>query len=159
MICPACNNDSHFIEKIGTPPHEAGIWCGECDRFIRWKSKDKNNGKRPKNKYLPADLGINFCQLCLRPKNRLGKHETLTSHHVIEINTGGPDLPGNIWVVCSHCHALVGHVRTYMNDHFGDLWEKYEEMKSAIEEKELTPEEYEDKIIDNLKDLEKPPWE
>jgi hypothetical protein len=51
----------------------------------------------------------------------------LTSHHVQEINEGGPDVPENIWVLCSSCHRLVHHQRTYLNEH----------VKSHISEGEL----------------------
>jgi len=160
LICKHCNNTKDFYEKPRPDtPHDAEIRCSVCNKFIMWKPKDRNKDKRPPNKILPVDLGIDYCEICLRVKARLGRNETLTSHHKIEIAMGGLDVKENILILCTHCHNLVHHVRLYMNDHFGDLWEKYEEMKLAIEQKDLTPEEYEGKIIENLEDLEKPPWE
>ena len=94
-----------------------------------------------------------------KAKTRLGTHETLEIHHKIEINDGGQDIKENILVVCTHCHKLIHHVRTYMNDHFGDFWREYERMKEAVKKQKLTPEEYESEVIENLENLEKPPWE
>jgi hypothetical protein len=126
MICPQCGNTKQFskLERPDTP-HNAEIRCLKCDAFVRWLPKPKNKDKRPKNKILPEDLGIDYCQLCLRQKDRLGKNETLTSHHIIEINKGGEDIKENIWVLCTCCHALVNHVRTYLNDHWKDFWDKH----------------------------------
>jgi len=123
MICSQCGNDKKFnvLERPDTP-HDREVRCGKCDSFIRWLPKPKNKDKRPKNKILPENLGIDYCQLCLRKKDRLGKNETLTSHHIIEINKHGEDIKENIWVVCTHCHALIHHVRIYINYHWKDLW-------------------------------------
>lgn len=162
MACKCGCGETIEIPRPDTP-HQAEVRCAnpKCNTHIMWKKKDKNNGKRPKNKFTPADLGINYCEMCQRPKARLGNNETLISHHKVEVGPQqrGVDVPGNIWVVCSHCHALIHHVRIYMNNHWGDMWEQYEKMKFAIEQKDISPEEYESEIIESLEKLENPPWD
>ena len=160
MVCRRCSLDDELFE-VPRPdtPHNAEIRCRRCDAFVSWKPKDKNIGKRPKNKITPEDMGIDYCQLCLRKKNRLGTNETLDTHHVIEISICGKDEKENIWVVCTHCHALVHHTRRYLLEHFSDLWEQYEEFKSMVREQQLAPEVYEEVIQDKVDTLEKAPWE
>lgn len=85
-----------------------------------------------KNKYLPADLGIDFCQMCLRAGNRLGNRDVLESHHIIEISTGGEDKPENILVLCTSCHRLTHHQRTYLNIHLSGKY-SYEDLKQDLE--------------------------
>lgn len=103
--------------EIESGVHHAKEECLLCGRFVCWTKKPKNTAKRPPNKYLPDDLGISNCQMCLRHKDRLGTRGILHSHHIIEINDNGVDLPENIWVLCTACHALVHHQRTYLNNH------------------------------------------
>jgi len=159
MPCPKCGSLDFYEKPRPDTPHNAAIYCEVCNEFIKWKPKDKNKDKRPPNRLSPEDISIRYCELCLRQKTRLGTHETLEIHHKIEINDGGQDIKENILVVCTHCHKLIHHVRTYMNDHFGDFWIEYERMKEAIEKQQLSPGEYESEIIENLESLEKPPWE
>lgn len=128
-------------------PHEAKLVCPLCGAMLKWVSKEKNNGKRPKNKHTPESLGIDYCQLCLRPRNRLGKYETLDAHHIIEIAKGGEDVPENIWVCCTYCHQFIHQQRTYINSHTSELWEKYEGIKRLIEQANLTPENYQHVIL------------
>lgn len=121
-----CNSCKQHVETIVTVlnegPHHARENCVLCGRFVAFSKKPENGEKRGKNKYLPKDLGINYCQMCLRPENRLGSRGILESHHVIEISSGGPDLPENIWVICTSCHKLINHQRTYLNIHLKDLY-------------------------------------
>jgi 5-methylcytosine-specific restriction endonuclease McrA len=56
--------------------------------------------------------------MCLRHVDRLGSHGALQVHHVVEIQNGGEDTKENIWVVCTSCHKLIHHQRTYLNNHF-----------------------------------------
>ena len=161
MICKYCAKEFDKPEIRASETIHAGgsQHCPYCQKFLGWARKENNIDKRPKNRLLPEDLGIDYCEICLRKKHRLGKNETLDSHHKIEIQNGGLDGKENILVVCTHCHSLIRHVRCYMNDHFGDLWEEYERLKNAIEQKELTSEEYEEEISKTIEDMEKAPWE
>lgn len=132
-FCKKCECETQHIEHPRPDtPHGNELRCSECNSFWGWQKKPKNNGKRPANKYLPADLGIDHCQMCMRPKKRLMTNEVLISHHVHEIGKGGPDIPENIWVVCSSCHHLIHHQRTYLNEHYASLWDRYEKFKSKL---------------------------
>lgn len=133
-FCKQCNADvPYYVKARPDTPHAGGaMHCAVCDRFLGWKKKEDNSQRRPKNRYLPEDLNIDFCQLCRRPKDRLGTNETLTSHHVIEIQEHGPDVPENIWVLCTSCHTLVHHQRTYLRDHTRELWENFNKIKQRL---------------------------
>jgi hypothetical protein len=152
VFCPRCNDEVDGIVKPRPDtPHEAEVRCGSCGGFIRWLKKEKNEGKRPRNRYTPESLGVDFCQMCRRTRNRLGKNEVLIPHHIIEIQEGGPDLPENIWVVCTPCHLSIHHQRTYLNDHFNHLWEIFEAEKERLKNLDLPPWE-ERKEIANVAD-------
>ena len=121
-FCRACNGTvpTVFKERLDTP-HEGELRCGVCSRFLKWQAKPKNDDKRPKGKHTAENLGVDRCQMCTRDREMLGKNEVLTVHHVTEIQHGGADEPQNIWVLCSHCHAIVHHFRCYLHDHFMSL--------------------------------------
>jgi hypothetical protein len=160
FTCRSCGNTKDFypIPRLDTP-HGDELICGNCKAHVKWMKKEKNKNKRIGSRFSPALLEVNYCEVCLRQRARLGRHETLDIHHKIEIQDGGKDERDNVLVVCTHCHKLIHHVRCYMNDAFGDLWEHYEELKSAMEQKELSTSEYEDKVITTMHEIEKAPWE
>lgn len=136
ILCKTCRvKVSPLVTPRPDTPHAAELRCPLCEGFHSWLPKPKNEGKRPKNKHTPGSLGIEYCQMCMRPKSRLGTHEVLVSHHVEEIQNGGPDEPENIWVVCQVCHALIHHQRTYLNQHQVHVWEIYEALKQAFSER------------------------
>jgi len=119
MLCNACKADvAPLFQMTSVGPHESKMVCPLCSGFLGWGRKEKNIDKRGKNKVTPSDHGIEYCQLCLRHKNKLGKFETLEIHHVIEINKHGEDIKENTWLLCTCCHKLTHHLRTYLNDHF-----------------------------------------
>lgn len=148
FFCKRCNDEVDGIVKPRPDtPHAAEVRCGNCGAFIQWLKKEVNKDKRPKNRLLPRDLGIDYCQMCRRHEARLGKHEVLHSHHVIEIQEGGPDIRDNIWVLCTPCHLVVHHQRTYLNDHFNHLWEIFEAEKARIKEMDLAPWEEQEEVL------------
>ena len=98
-------------------PHYAKMSCGSCGAFVKFLPEPKNNGKRPPNKHTPESLSVTRCQLCGRPIDMLALYEVLEVHHVVEIQHGGEDTPGNIWVLCTDCHKTVHHRRTYLYEH------------------------------------------
>jgi hypothetical protein len=127
--CKICGTDTmHTFKERPDTVHGGELRCSICGTFWGWLKKEKNEGKRPPNKYSPKDLGIDYCQMCLRSRARLGTHEILLPHHIIEINgpDKGEDIPENIWVVCSACHVLIHYVRTYLHNHFKSLWDAAE---------------------------------
>jgi len=134
LFCKACDAErQHVLTDRPDTPHGGGEWrCHDCGRHHSWAKKEKNEGKREKNKHTPESLEIDFCQMCGRKRNRLVTNETLEVHHVHEIAKGGPDTPENIWVLCTSCHSLVHHQRTYLNYHHAALWERYEKIKQHL---------------------------
>lgn len=118
-----CRYCDEFIEPVirqrPDTPHGGGEkLCPVCGRHLAWIPKEKNLNKRPKNKYTPNDLKIEYCQMCLRTQEMLGVNETLEVHHVIEIKDDGDDEPENIFVLCTACHKDVHHKRIYLYEHF-----------------------------------------
>jgi len=116
--CNACSAEVETVEQVlFDGPHYSKHTCKNCGKFVGFGKKPGNEFKRGKNKYSPADIGVSFCQLCLRPIDRLGTRGVLEIHHVEEIQNGGNDVPENIWVICTSCHKLIHHQRTYLNQH------------------------------------------
>ena len=118
ITCNGCKTEvTTIVELLESGPHYAKETCANCGKFIRFSKKPSNEKKRPPNKFLPKDLDVDHCQMCLRSGERLGRYGVLESHHVVEIKDNGQDVPSNIWVLCSSCHRLVHHQRVYINDH------------------------------------------
>jgi 5-methylcytosine-specific restriction endonuclease McrA len=121
-----CNSCGEKVETIETlkeeGPHYSFHTCVACGRHLGFGKKPENESKRPKNNFTAEDLKISFCQMCLRPKDRLGSRGVLEVHHVIEIQANGPDIPENIWVVCTSCHRLIHHQRKYLNEHLSNCY-------------------------------------
>lgn len=121
--CNHCKQEVYtVVEILSSGPHYGKESCQICSRFVGFTKKPKNEGKRPKNKHTAKSLGITFCQMCLRHGDRLGSRGALEVHHVVEINCGGEDVPENIWVICTSCHKLIHHQRTYLNIHLKDQY-------------------------------------
>jgi predicted RNA-binding Zn-ribbon protein involved in translation (DUF1610 family) len=121
--CNSCENEVSTMAKIlSTGPHYSQYNCLDCGKFLGYGKKPGNENKRAKNKYTAEALGIDFCQMCLRKTNKLGSRGVLEVHHVEEINRDGADTPENIWVICTSCHKLIHHQRTYLNDHLKGLY-------------------------------------
>ena len=118
--CSRCDSDtSHIVTPRESGPHYAQAMCRICGTK-HWASKPKNKNKRKSNKYTPEDLGLCYCLMCLRDRSDLINSETLESHHIIQISHGGEDVPENIWILCTPCHKLVHHNRTYLRRASGD---------------------------------------
>jgi 5-methylcytosine-specific restriction endonuclease McrA len=126
MKCMGCGGGFDIFKEISGDfgEHHAKGVCPYCDRFIKWIPKPKNEDKRKKSKFNPEKLNKCYCELCLRPSEYLGKHGQLEIHHIKEIHDKGEDEKINIWVLCSHCHSLVHHIRTYLNKHLKEIYEK-----------------------------------
>lgn len=123
MYCNACKDDVETIEKqLFEGPHYSKHACVVCGKHLGFGKKPENDNKRAKNKYTAEGLEISYCQMCLRPKNRLGSRGVLQVHHVIEIQDSGEDVPANIWVLCTSCHSLLHHQRQYLNRHLSSLY-------------------------------------
>ncbi len=128
--CNHCNAlVDTVIEVLSKGTHYGKENCAVCGNYVAFAKKPKNEGKRGSSRHSPDSLNITICQMCQRPANRLGSRGVLSVHHVEEIQHGGTDDPDNIWILCTSCHRLVHHQRTYLNVHlegaytFADLQE------------------------------------
>ena len=116
-ICKYCQSPNLILVTEGIPPpHYGKTICSDCGKFQTWERKpDQDKAKRPANHLnLVHKLGLDYCELCLRKEYQLPRPEILVAHHIIEYSDGGTDDPLNILIVCSSCHALIHHVRTYI---------------------------------------------
>ena len=117
MKCEKCGKHSQGT-FIPTPDliHEGKIVCDHCGAWRTWVKKTENENKRGKaSKYKPW---LDYCQICLREKSRLGLNETLHIHHLMPVSRGGNDDKENILIVCTYCHQEIHSRQTYLNDHF-----------------------------------------
>lgn len=113
--CKICQEETwHTARRSEVGPHYGYLTCDICGERWGWLSKPDNQGKRPKNKYTPASLGVDRCQMCLRDRSELVNSETLEVHHIIEVSAQGQDTPENIMVLCTPCHRLTHYQRTYL---------------------------------------------
>lgn len=89
--------------------------CNKCGTFW-WQPKPENEkSKRPaKHVALAKKYGHGVCELCESPEAGLPRPQVLEGHHVVEYEDGGSDDRGNVWVVCTACHKLIHHLRTYL---------------------------------------------
>ena len=118
--CSNCGCSAYIIEIGPFGNNEAKRVCTSCGYFWDWIAKPENKDKRKSSKFSPRYLGIEYCEICHRPKSMLGKYETLEIHHKVSIKDGGEDIETNILVLCTAHHVWVHHEQTYLNDHFKD---------------------------------------
>ena len=105
------------IQMCSRGPHHATVRCPACDYFLGFMPKPENKEKLEKRpeKCTPEEMGIDWCQICLRKEDELGKG-WLCVHHIDDDPTNNERL--NKMVVCIACHKLISWTRTYMKDHF-----------------------------------------
>lgn len=75
--------------------------------------KDVNGRRKRGSRWSSKRVGVDYCQLCCRARSELFEDEFLETHHVIEIQDGGKDIPSNTWIVCSSCHHQIHNLREY----------------------------------------------
>lgn len=116
--CPYCETKESWIRPRPDTIHGFEICCKFCNKHIGWAGKPKNEIKNEKRPPCPSpeNLKIDWCQLCLLPLHFLGEHETLHTHH-IDDNPQNNDR-SNFLVVCTSCHKLIEHERTYRYNHY-----------------------------------------
>lgn len=118
MLCPRCENfDLPDVVKADKGPHEKKVVCNKCGCTFGFLAKEKNEKKldhRPNGCPTPEMLGIDYCQICLRHKSKIGKGH-LDTHH-IDGNPANNDRL-NYLVVCVACHRLIHWTRTYIKNH------------------------------------------
>jgi uncharacterized Zn finger protein (UPF0148 family) len=116
-IVPDCKNGCNAgAQFVPTPDmtHHGKMICPKCGAWLAWVRKPENEKRRrgleaPRKKFQQA--GVDYCQMCLRKRDELPLHVTLSVHHVIEVQDGGTDEPGNMWLVCSICHEMIHLMR------------------------------------------------
>lgn len=121
--CPICGKKLEFVETPNTV-HYGKLICPEHG-FVKWVPKPREDNKRVRTSRYDLKQVVEFhkmkeprCFFCLRTKEELGTHETLTIDHIIELNQGGEDKLENLQILCSACHKLKNWARLYMNWHF-----------------------------------------
>jgi len=129
-ICKKCNKEVDPIIKImpETSIHYARSMCPICNAFIDWIKKPENEGTRTQSsKYTLESLSKEYCELCGRIKDKLGKRSSLEIHHKIPIEENGEDTKENILVLCTACHRMAHFLRTYLHKHLDDFYSFYNE--------------------------------
>ena len=114
--CPKCSCEEFTAGEPGPMPGEMrGSTCSRCGAKW-WQPKAENERyRRPAaHRDLVKRYGRGICELCLRTREQLPGPESLVGHHVTEYAEGGTDDRANVWIVCTACHALVHHLRTYL---------------------------------------------
>jgi 5-methylcytosine-specific restriction endonuclease McrA len=140
--------------------HGYKLHCPHCGMYVGWGGKTQaiknGNGERVRSSQWTAKrLNADHCEMCQRRKDFLGKGERLEIHHVLEISQGGEDVPENIWILCTACHRIVHHQRTYLYEHQKKFMDSYEALQRF---KEKYPDLYrrvrgKDPDDDNANDL------
>lgn len=104
-------------EFVPTPEltHYGKMVCPVCSKWLAWVKKPDGDKRVRRESQKLAKIfdahGVDYCQACLRCRNELPANVTLIVHHVIEVQDGGPDEPGNTWRLCTICHEMIHLMR------------------------------------------------
>lgn len=127
LYCKRCGVSSLPDVVDAPPPHEKKVICPECGYCHGFLAKEKNEQKldhRPNGQPTPSQLadtkGIDFCEICLRRKDQLGKKGFFEVHHISR--TPSDNSTGNLLHVCKACHSFIHHLQTYLNDHLKEFY-------------------------------------
>jgi len=128
--------------------HGYKLYCKICGNFVGWsgvkKEIIKDGTRQFSSQWSAKQVGINFCQICLRRKEDLGKSETLEPHHIIQIKDGGLDEISNIQFLCTACHKFVHYQRIYLKEHLKPQIEAFKAIQAV---KKVNPNIYK-QIVD-----------
>lgn len=121
--CPRCDSEGAFALVGMDFPHFGRVICARSvgplldglkadGHYIEWLQMPKELAKtrRRTRTHTVTDL-TERCEICLRRASELYPPATLTAHHVIEVQHGGPDTDENRRVYCTDCQQLVHWVR------------------------------------------------
>lgn len=127
IVVRKCPSHGDVEVKVLRPDLPAVLWpgghwgkgvCPQCDRYLCWVPKpndDATKYRRPaSHKELADKYSQGFCELCMRDEKDLPAPQVLEGHHVVEFDDGGSNERSNVWVVCTACHRLIHHQRTYL---------------------------------------------
>lgn len=129
-----CKRCGQLVEPIThgeiNDVHGYKLHCPKCGLFVGWSGKrqaikDEVGGRQRSSQWTAKRLNQDFCQMCMRNKDFLGKGERLEVHHVLPVNENGEDTPDNIWIVCTACHRLIHHQRIYLHEHQKQFQDAY----------------------------------
>jgi len=116
-ICRYCQS-TRIIQGLRPDTiHHAELRCQDCDRHLKWiaKPKEKESTKREADHHgLLRKYSEGYCEICLRLEEELPPAQSLKAHHKIEYDAGGTSDHSNIQILCTPCHQLVHHQRTYL---------------------------------------------
>lgn len=120
LDCKWCNAEqiNPIVQETPDTPHFAKLICPECNRFIDWMGMPKNKDTKSHSKFTPESLDIDYCEFCLRPREMLGRNETLDIHHKMPEELGGEDVRTNVLVLCTYCHKTAHQRHTYLYKHY-----------------------------------------
>lgn len=125
MECRRCGTVALPDIVKAPPPHDRKIVCPVCGFTHGFLAKEKNEKKlehRPNGQPAAAQLmeikQIDYCEICLRPKERLGRKGYFEVHHISK--TPSDHSIGNLLLVCKACHQFIHYLQTYLNDHMND---------------------------------------
>lgn len=113
-LCP-CGERGAYATTPGQPPHYATVNCRACDRWLGWlpwptRSRAEEKANRPRLRRVKLD--DDYCDLCLRTRDRLPDGVTLEVRHAMDravlVDAGRPpDEPDNLgWICSSPCKGI-----------------------------------------------------
>jgi hypothetical protein len=123
IACRQCGaRDDELAVAMGPHPggHHARVDCRRCGTFVRWLPKPGNERSRRGSAELRDRYSKGYCEVCRRGVEEIPLPGVLEPHHVIEVQEGGGDERENVWIVCTSCHRLIHHQRTYFG-HYSKL--------------------------------------
>lgn len=122
LVCPRCENFVLPNVEDAKPPHHKKLTCPDCGYPFGFLAKEKNEKKldhrpngQPTASQLMESKGIDFCEICLRRKDQLGKRGFFEVHHISKDPSN--NTTGNLLLACKACHQFIHYLQTYMNDH------------------------------------------
>ena len=134
LLCPRCGAFALPDIQDAKPPHYKKLVCPDCGHPYGFLSKPENEKKlehRPNGQPSATELmevkGIDFCEICLRRKDQLGKRGFFEVHHISKDPSNNNI--GNLLLTCKACHSFIHHLQTYLNDHMKEF---FNEVKDAV---------------------------
>lgn len=117
--CPHCGNPADRLRVTPGPHpggHHARLDCDRCHCFVKWLPRPRLSGERSRKGQaeLLRKHSAGICEMCQRESADLPLPQVLEVHHVTEVQGGGTDERKNLWIVCTPCHRLIHHTRTYL---------------------------------------------
>jgi hypothetical protein len=129
LLCPRCGAFAMPNEEKAKPPHHIKLTCPDCGHPFGFKAKPENEKRlnhRPNGQPSATELmelkGIDFCEVCLRRKNQLGKRGFFEVHHISKDPSN--NIIGNLLLTCKACHQFIHYLQTYMNDHLKEYYDE-----------------------------------